>query len=326
MLPSAASSTRSRRGRGDVVARARINAHVVAALVHLHARPVELPLERGDRDPRHGVDDVVRRLREHRRERLEERYRVLAEARRAARERAGGDRHDAAADLRGPRTDSAGRSAAAATASITRPPRDPDGFADQQSFEKSRSRSVARPKSRDRRRVRSVTEPGPLTAEMPVRIASTSMRVSLGPLDVGGGPRVSDQRVADAASSLARDAGEIGRADFDFRRRELAQEPPQLPRSSRAGPFAHRHAARCRRDRRATLAQPRSSERWFRRAVEGGSRRCGVPITSSANGGRGSLHGVPVGEPSADFTRSPCNARVGGNPARLRAAILRRVR
>ena len=55
-------STTSGTARGDVVERARVDAHVVARLVHLHARAVELPFERR-RSPssRQRVGDVVGR-------------------------------------------------------------------------------------------------------------------------------------------------------------------------------------------------------------------------------------------------------------------------
>ena len=93
-----------RRGRRDVVARARVDAHVVPVLVHLHARAVELPFDRRlAADARHRVVDVVGGLREHRRERLEQRDAVARTAlRRPARIAVRGHRGDAAAGHRRP--------------------------------------------------------------------------------------------------------------------------------------------------------------------------------------------------------------------------------
>ncbi len=60
-------------GRGHVVEVAREHAHFVAGLVDLHARAVELPVERGGAERFERARDVVRGLREHRLHRLEQR-------------------------------------------------------------------------------------------------------------------------------------------------------------------------------------------------------------------------------------------------------------
>ena len=81
-----------RRGGRDVVAGARVDAHGVAFAMHLHARTVELPFESGHRDAGEGVAQVVGRLREHRRERLEHSNRKAPQARCAFGQRRGCDR------------------------------------------------------------------------------------------------------------------------------------------------------------------------------------------------------------------------------------------
>ena len=88
--------------RGDVVAGACVDANVVAVLVRLHARAVELPFERRHGNARHRVRDVVGRLRQHRRERLKQRDGEAAQTCRAVGERGRRDTRDPAGDHRRP--------------------------------------------------------------------------------------------------------------------------------------------------------------------------------------------------------------------------------
>jgi hypothetical protein len=88
-----------RHGRRDLVQPARVDAHDVALAVHLHARAVQLVVERGAVQARQCVLHVVGRLREHRLQRPEQLHAERA-ARRAAGERGACDVAQAAGVLR----------------------------------------------------------------------------------------------------------------------------------------------------------------------------------------------------------------------------------
>ena len=86
-----------RRGR-HVVAIAREDAHLVGRLVYLHPRSVELPLERCAAEHAESLGDVVRGLREHRRDRLHQLEGESPQCARALRQSGMRDGGDAAGD------------------------------------------------------------------------------------------------------------------------------------------------------------------------------------------------------------------------------------
>jgi hypothetical protein len=90
-----------RHGRGHVVEVARVDAHLVAGLVHLHARAVELPFERGRAERGERRSHVVGRRGQHRLHRLQQADREAGEPGRAVAERRCGDSLEPARDHRG---------------------------------------------------------------------------------------------------------------------------------------------------------------------------------------------------------------------------------
>ena len=92
---------RSPARRGDVVEVARVHAHVVSRLVHLHARAVELPFERRSAERAERVVEVARRLREHGLHRPVQLDREARQPRRAFGQRRACDRAKVAREHRG---------------------------------------------------------------------------------------------------------------------------------------------------------------------------------------------------------------------------------
>ena len=216
-------STISGAAGGDVVAVARVDAHVVAGLVDLHARAVELPLERRRRRAR-----AARRRR--RRPAARASARAAATARGAKRLKAG-----RAFGQRGARD--ARRSRRRPSPLGARATRGSDGRrrdrVDHHAFERAlaqlaeqqpREEVAARARSRARTartgaRCARPSSPPPAIDAICVERASTSMSVERRGVAIRRRRlRVAHQRVADAASSLPGLAREIGDADLDFRR------------------------------------------------------------------------------------------------------------
>ena len=179
-----ASSTISGAAAGDVVARARVDAHVVALLVHLHARAVELPFDRGRRRR------CVPSRRRCRRRAAPASARAAGTARSCsapALRRLLRSRSRATAAMPPPamaarRTIAGATSAAAATASIIRPSSAPCRSSPiSRRARKSASRGVARAKSPIRSSALRLPDPAPLVVAICSSVASTSARAASAP-------------------------------------------------------------------------------------------------------------------------------------------------
>ena len=220
-----------RRGRGDFVPGARVEPHLVSALVDLQARSIELPLEGRCGDLRQRLGDVVRRLSEHRCERLEQRDRKAGKPFGSFGERAAGDCGNAAADHRRPAHRRGGHAGCRG-----------DGF-DHQSFERSLTELAEQKpgKKFPLSRRRPPKERGELRRAFGGRAGSAGAgdalerRIDLAQCQLGriiapaGGLRILDQRPADADLSLPGQPRKIRHADADLGGLKATQQVGDVP-------------------------------------------------------------------------------------------------
>ena len=164
-----------RRGGGHVVAGARVDAHDVACRWTCTRAPSSFHSIVGIRDPRERIVEVVGRLREHRRQRLEQRRRISRERLGAAVQRIGRDRRHAAAHHRRAAHAIHRQCAAAATASTMSPSSAPCRNSPMSRRARNdASSAVAREKSSASRCARSAAEPRPDISLTACSVASTS--------------------------------------------------------------------------------------------------------------------------------------------------------
>ena len=213
---------------GHVVAIAREYPDVVTGLVHLHARPVELPLEGRGAERLQRGGDIGRRLREHRRNRLHQRQRELAKPAFALRQHGTRDRDDSVRDhrrlphrrrrqrcRRRDRVDHQ-RFERALPKLAEQQPDQEVAFLFGRASEQSARSACARSSSR--------------SGDRAMRASAASTSRDRQRRSVGGGSRtrIAHERVADAASSLPGLAGQIGDADLDLRRRRASEAGGEL--------------------------------------------------------------------------------------------------
>ena len=247
---------------GDVVEVPGVHAHLVARAVHLDARAVELPFDRGEAGRGERLRHVFRGRREHRQDRSQHVERDLRERVGTTGEREvrgdaqvaaqhGGALHDGTRDIR--------RSGRSRRSSLlrARPAAARRGAAGGG----SRPRRVSRGRTaRSRRSRRARTEPGPVASRTASIVFETS-RDGQDRLAVVPGVEVAQRRPTDTDAALRRVADEVAGGRDDLVGRDACKQRRERvdlrePRNASRKPWS-----RSRRRRRAAWIQFAASRR-----------------------------------------------------------------